>query len=115
MIQQESRTAASLTTRAKEILCNSWVLGGSKRRYGQHRRHHRCDRQGNAISRRRRQEERVVKAVVVRTVKACRRPDGSYNSLRRERRGQSSKGKETDREGPASSAAVGARTRDKKF
>src|SRR5215217_5159956 len=57
MIQQESRLKVADNTGAKEILCIR-VLGGSGRRYAG---------MGD-----------VVKAVIVRTVKERRRPDGSY-------------------------------------
>ena len=57
MIQQESRLKVADNTGAKEILCIR-VLGGSGRRYA-------------GIG-------DVIKAVVVRTVKERRRPDGSY-------------------------------------
>ena len=57
MVQQESRLKVADNTGAKELLCIR-VLGGSTRRYAQ---------VGD-----------VVKAVVVRTVKGTKRPDGSY-------------------------------------
>ena len=59
MIQQESRLKVADNTGAKEILCIR-VLGGSGRRYAGI---------GDTI---------VAKAVVVRTRKERRRPDGSY-------------------------------------
>ncbi len=61
MIQQESRLKVADNTGAKEILCIR-VLGGSSRRYAGI---------GDVIV-------ATVKAVVVRTVKERRRPDGSY-------------------------------------
>jgi large subunit ribosomal protein L14 len=76
MIQQESRLRVADNTGAKEILCIR-VLGGSKRRYASI---------GDVIVATVKdaipgggvKKGEVVKAVVVRTVKACRRPDGSY-------------------------------------
>ena len=62
MIQQESRLRVADNTGAKEILCIR-VLGGSGRRYA-------------GIGDVKKGE--VVKAVIVRTVKSRRRPDGSY-------------------------------------
>ncbi len=62
MIQQESRLKVADNTGAKEILCIR-VLGGSGRR---------AIPGGNV------KKGDVVKAVVVRTVKERRRPDGSY-------------------------------------
>ena len=76
MIQQESRLKVADNTGAKRILCIR-VLGGSGRRYA-----------GigdvivatvkDAIPGGNVKKGDVVKAVVVRTVKARRRPDGSY-------------------------------------
>ena len=76
MIQQESRLKVADNTGAKEILCIR-VLGGSGRRYA-----------GigdvivatvkDAIPGGNVKKGEVVKAVVVRTVKSRRRPDGSY-------------------------------------
>ena len=76
MIQQESRLKVADNTGAKELLCIR-VLGGSKRRYA-----------GlgdsivatvkDAIPGGNVKKGEVVKAVVVRTVKSHRRPDGSY-------------------------------------
>ena len=76
MIQQESRLRVADTTGAKEILCIR-VLGGSGRRYA-----------GigdvivatvkDAIPGGNVKKGDVVKAVIVRTVKERRRPDGSY-------------------------------------
>jgi large subunit ribosomal protein L14 len=61
VIQQESRLRVADNTGAKEILCIR-VLGGSSRRYAGI---------GDIIV-------ATVKAVIVRTVKEKRRPDGSY-------------------------------------
>ena len=76
MIQQESRLRVADNTGAKEILCIR-VLGGSSRRYA-----------GigdvivatvkDAIPGGNVKKGEVVKAVVVRTAKERRRPDGSY-------------------------------------
>ncbi|MEX0913837.1 MAG: 50S ribosomal protein L14 [Demequina sp.] len=76
MIQQESRLRVADNTGAKEILCIR-VLGGSKRRYA-----------GvgdtivatvkDAIPGGNVKRGEVVKAVIVRTTKESRRPDGSY-------------------------------------
>ena len=76
MIQQESRLRVADNTGAKEILCIR-VLGGSGRRYA-----------GigdvivatvkDAIPAAGVKGDDVVKAVIVRTVKERRRPDGSY-------------------------------------
>ena len=76
MIQQELRLRVADNTGAKEILCIR-VLGGSGRRYA-----------GigdtivatvkDAIPGGNVKKGEVVKAVVVRTVKERRRPDGSY-------------------------------------
>ena len=79
MIQQESRLRVADNTGAKEILCIR-VLGGSSRRYA-----------GigdtivatvkDAIPGGNVKKGDVVKAVVVRTRKSTRRPDGSYISF----------------------------------
>ena len=76
MIQQESRLKVADNTGAKEILCIR-VLGGSGRRYA-----------GigdtivatvkDAIPGGNVKKGEVVKAVIVRTRKETRRPDGSY-------------------------------------
>ncbi|WP_054953309.1 50S ribosomal protein L14 [Flaviflexus massiliensis] len=76
MIQQESRVKVADNTGAKEILCIK-VLGGSGRRYA-----------GigdtivatvkDAIPGGNVKKGEIVKAVIVRTKKENRRPDGSY-------------------------------------
>ncbi|HDN79292.1 MAG: 50S ribosomal protein L14 [Chloroflexi bacterium] len=76
MIQQESRLVVADNTGAKEILCIR-VLGGSARKYG-----------GvgdmiiatvkEATPTAQVEKGEVVKAVIVRTAKEFRRPDGSY-------------------------------------
>ena len=76
MIQQETRLKVADNTGAKELLCIR-VLGGSKRR---------CAGLGDkivatvkdAIPGGNVKKGEVVKAVIVRTVKETRRPDGSY-------------------------------------
>ncbi len=76
MIQQESRLRVADNSGAREVLCIR-VLGGSKRRYA-----------GvgdiivatvkDAIPNANVKKGEVVKAVVVRTAKESRRPDGTY-------------------------------------
>ena len=76
MIQQESRLSVADNSGAKEVLCIR-VLGGTKRRYAsvgdkivvtvKH-----AMPSGNV------KKGQVAKAVVVRTKKEIRRPDGSY-------------------------------------
>ena len=76
MIQQESRLRVADNSGAKEVLCIR-VLGGTKRRYASI---------GDvfvatvkdAIPGAAVKKGDVVKAVIVRTVKSTRRPDGSY-------------------------------------
>ena len=76
MVQQESRLKVADITGAKELLCIR-VLGGSTRRYAQ---------VGDVIVASVKdatpggvvKKGDVVKAVVVRTVKGTKRPDGSY-------------------------------------
>ena len=76
MIQTESRLKVADNSGAKEVLCIK-VLGGSKKRYA---------RIGDTIVATVKQampsgsikKGSVVKAVVVRTRKEIRRPDGSY-------------------------------------
>lgn len=76
MIQQESRLSVADNSGAKEVLCIK-VLGGSKRRYASigdtivvSVKH--AMPAGNV------KKGTVAKAVVVRTKKEIRRPDGSY-------------------------------------
>ncbi|MBI3286686.1 MAG: 50S ribosomal protein L14 [Chloroflexi bacterium] len=76
MIQQETRLRVADNTGARELLCIR-VLGGSKRRYG---------RIGDIIVASVKQaiptaplkKGEVVRAVIVRTAKEYRRPDGSH-------------------------------------
>ena len=76
MIQQESYLKVADNTGAKEIKCIR-VLGGSRRKYGNIGdvivASVRKTQPGSAVK-----KGDVVKAVVVRTVKEKRRPDGSY-------------------------------------
>jgi large subunit ribosomal protein L14 len=76
MIQQESRLKVADNTGAKEILCIR-VLGGSKRRYA-YVGDTIVATVKDAIPGGNVKKGEVVKAVVVRTAKEHRRPDGSY-------------------------------------
>jgi large subunit ribosomal protein L14 len=76
MIQQESRLKIADNTGAKEVLCIR-VLGGSGRRYAGIGDIIVCTVK-DAIPGGNVKKGDVVKAVVVRTVKSRRRPDGSY-------------------------------------
>jgi large subunit ribosomal protein L14 len=76
MIQQESRLAVADNSGAKEVLCIR-VLGGTKRRYASVGDKivvsvKSASPSGNV------KKGSVAKAVVVRTKKEVRRPDGSY-------------------------------------
>lgn len=76
MIQQESRLTVADNSGAKEVLCIR-VLGGTKRRYASV-----GDRivvaVKSAMPSGAVKKGQVAKAVVVRTKKEIRRPDGSY-------------------------------------
>ena len=76
MIQTESRLAVADKSGAKEVLCIR-VLGGTKRRYASI-----GDKivvtVKNAMPNGQVKKGTVAKAVVVRTKKEIRRPDGSY-------------------------------------
>jgi large subunit ribosomal protein L14 len=76
VIQQESRLRVADNTGAKELLCIR-VLGGSGRRYAGIGDVIVCAVK-DAIPGGTVKKGDVVKAVVVRTVKERRRPDGSY-------------------------------------
>ncbi|HTW19742.1 MAG TPA: 50S ribosomal protein L14 [Mycobacteriales bacterium] len=76
MIQQESRLRVADNTGAKEILCIR-VLGGSGRRYAGIGDIIVCTVK-DALPGAGVKKGDVVKAVVVRTAKSRRRPDGSY-------------------------------------
>ena len=76
MIQQETRLRVADNSGAKEVLCIK-VLGGSKRRYASIgdifvATVKEATPGGNVKS------GEIVKAVIVRTKKETRRPDGSY-------------------------------------
>ena len=111
MIQQESRLRVADNTGAKEILCIR-VLGGSGRRYA-----------GigdvivatvkDAIPRGNVKKGDVVKAVVVRTVKERRRPDGSY--IRFDENAAVILRNDGDPRGTRIFGPVGRELRDKKF
>jgi ribosomal protein L14, bacterial/organelle len=112
MIQQESRLRVADNTGAKEILCIR-VLGGSHRRYA-----------GigdtivatvkDAIPGGNVKKGEVVKAVVVRTTKERRRPDGSYIRFD-ENAAVILKNTEGDPRGTRIFGPVGRELRDKKF
>ncbi len=76
MIQQESRLRVADNTGAKELLCIR-VLGGSGRRYAGIGDEIVCTVK-DAIPGGNVKKGEVVRAVVVRTRKQRRRPDGSY-------------------------------------
>jgi large subunit ribosomal protein L14 len=76
MIQQDSRLKVADNTGAKEVLCIR-VLGGSGRRYAGIGDIIVCTVK-DAIPGGNVKKGDVVRAVVVRTVKSRRRPDGSY-------------------------------------
>ena len=76
MIQKESRCAVADNSGAKEVLCIN-VLGGSGRRYASVGDKIVCTVK-NALPSGNVKKGTVVKAVVVRTKKEVRRPDGSY-------------------------------------
>ncbi len=111
MIQQESRLRVADNTGAKEILCIR-VLGGSGRRYA-----------GigdvivatvkDAIPAGNVKKGDVVKAVVVRTVKERRRPDGSY--IRFDENAAVILRNDGDPRGTRIFGPVGRELRDKKF
>ncbi|WP_042367667.1 MULTISPECIES: 50S ribosomal protein L14 [Streptacidiphilus] len=112
MIQQESRLRVADNTGAKEILCIR-VLGGSGRRYA-----------GigdvivatvkDAIPGGNVKKGDVVKAVIVRTVKERRRPDGSYIRFD-ENAAVILKNTEGDPRGTRIFGPVGRELREKKF
>ena len=98
MIQQESRLRVADNTGAKEILCIR-VLGGSSRRY--------------AIPGGNIKKGEVVKAVIVRTRKERRRPDGSY--IRFDENAAVILKGENEPRGTRIFGPVGRELRDKKF
>ena len=111
MIQQESRLRVADNTGAKEILCIR-VLGGSGRRYA-----------GvgdvivatvkDAIPGGGIKKGEVVKAVIVRTRKERRRPDGSY--IRFDENAAVILKSENEPRGTRIFGPVGRELRDKKF
>ena len=76
MIQQESRLRVADNTGAKEVMCIR-VMGGSKKRYAAVGDEIICSVKkatpGGVVK-----KGDVVKAVIVRSKKGLRRPDGSY-------------------------------------
>jgi large subunit ribosomal protein L14 len=76
MIQAESRLRVADNTGARELLCIR-VLGGTQRRYAGIGDVIVCSVK-DAIPGGQVKKGEVVKAVIVRTVKENRRPDGSY-------------------------------------
>lgn len=76
MIQAESRLVVTDNSGAKEVLCIK-VLGGSHRRYASIGDVIVCSVK-KAAPDGTIKKKKVVKAVVVRTAKEIRRPDGSY-------------------------------------
>ncbi|MDR2748399.1 MAG: 50S ribosomal protein L14 [Bifidobacteriaceae bacterium] len=112
MIQQESRLKVADNTGAKEILCIR-VLGGSGRRYATI-----GDKivatikdanPGGGVK-----KGEVVTAVVVRTVKENRRPDGSYIRFD-ENAAVILQGGSNDPRGTRIFGPVGRELRDKRF
>ena len=111
MIQQESRVRVADNTGAKEILCIR-VLGGSGRRYAS---------VGDtivatvkdAIPGGNVKKGDVVKAVIVRTRKERRRPDGSY--IRFDENAAVILKNDGDPRGTRIFGPVGRELRDKKF
>lgn len=111
MIQQESRLKVADNTGAKEILCIR-VLGGSKRRYA-----------GvgdiivasvkDAIPGGNAKKGEIVKAVIVRTAKERRRPDGSY--IKFDENAAVIIKNDNDPRGTRIFGPVGRELRDKKF
>jgi large subunit ribosomal protein L14 len=112
MIQQETRLNVADNTGAKELLCIR-VLGGSTRRYASI---------GDTIVATVKdaipgggvKKGEVVKAVVVRTVKPMRRPDGSYIRFD-DNAAVILRGNEAEPRGTRIFGPVGRELRDKKF
>ena len=111
MIQQESRVRVADNTGAKEVLCIR-VLGGSARRYA-----------GvgdvtvatvkDAIPGGNVKKGEIVKAVIVRTTKERRRPDGSY--IKFDENAAVLLKNESDPRGTRIFGPVGRELRDKRF
>ncbi len=76
MIQKESRLTVADNSGAKEVLCIS-VIGGTRKRYAGIGDIIMCTVK-NAIPSGNIKKSTVSRAVVVRTKKEARRPDGSY-------------------------------------
>jgi large subunit ribosomal protein L14 len=76
MIQQETRLAVADNTGAKEVMCIK-VLGGSRRRYASLGDVIICSVK-SVIAGSEIKKKAVVRAVIVRSKKPVRRPDGSY-------------------------------------
>ena len=112
MIQQETRLNVADNTGAKELLCIR-VLGGSTRRYASI---------GDTIVASVKdaipgggvKKGEVVKAVVVRTVKPLRRPDGSYIRFD-DNAAVILRGNEQEPRGTRIFGPVGRELRDRKF
>ena len=77
MIQQESRMAVADNSGAREVLCIR-VLGGTRRRYAASIGDKVVVTVKDATPNGGIKKGTVSKAVIVRTKKAVRRPDGSY-------------------------------------
>ncbi|HZD68454.1 MAG TPA: 50S ribosomal protein L14 [Actinomycetes bacterium] len=111
MIQQESRLKVADNTGAKEILCIR-VLGGSARRYASIGdiivATVKDAIPGGAVK-----EGEVVKAVIVRTKKQKRRPDGSY--IRFDENAAVSINEQQNPRGTRIFGPVGRELRDKRF
>lgn len=111
MIQQESRLKVADNTGAKELLCIR-VLGGSKRRYA-YLGDTIVATVKDAIPGGNVKKGEVVKAVVVRTRKEIRRPDGSY--IRFDENAAVIINNNGDPRGTRIFGPVGRELRDKKF
>ena len=111
MIQQESRLKVADNTGAKEVLCIR-VLGGSGRRYAGIGDIIVCTVK-DAIPGGNVKKGDVVRAVVVRTVKSRRRPDGSY--IRFDENAAVLLKSDGDPRGTRIFGPVGRELRDKKF
>ena len=111
MIQQETRCKVADNTGAKEVLCIR-VLGGSARRYAGVGdvivATVKDALPGGAVK-----KGEVVKAVVVRTAKGSRRPDGSY--IRFDENAAVILRNDGDPRGTRIFGPVGRELRDKKF
>ena len=111
MIQQESRLKVADNTGAKEILCIR-VLGGTKRRYA-YLGDTIVATVKDAIPGGNVKKGEVVKAVIVRTAKERRRPDGSY--IKFDENAAVIIKNDNDPRGTRIFGPVGRELRDKKF